>query len=279
MGADDGKLLYRDWLTPAENGPLLYVSSPTGNGEMVCAMEYDYYLDATAKPHFNTPYFLSFYDGSGYDRYSSDYDGIEMFPYASLEQLFLGKAYPHTGIIPDLGHYPGMGSSGQIRYTWPEHPENNRTWNVVVRCYLQPYCNPTTERGTGKKLYVIEASYEIFIFTYPDSYDVSSGIPLPEDPNTHNTLTFRQIVDITMNWNYTDWTETKSGTGTWYYLSRYVGRDIKRGFHWAYRKKGYGKVMPLNTASRQWAIDQGLIGSQTSLEEMLQTPGTLKVSI
>ena len=129
MGADDGKLLYRGWNTP-EN--LLYASSPTGNGELVYAKEYEYSVLLLTMPNYNNPFF-SWYNGynPGSDYDTPFLDGLPLYDSTGLNTPHsLGYAYPHLGAIP----YPvGTGPllSGVMRYgtiTYhpnPGHPEDD----------------------------------------------------------------------------------------------------------------------------------------------------------
>ena len=273
MGYYDGKLLYRGWLSAqADNGPLLFASSPTGNGELVCAKEYLYYFNGTS-PSYNTPFYRSDYDGTGWGEwYSSDFDGEVMFDSSSLLSVAMDLAYPSRGILPiAYGGTKGTFRTGKIYFNKPDEED---VWDAIVVPFLVQSCyDHIVDTDTGKKLYVFFPKFEIYTFTYPSQKEIEEeGKTPPEDPQTGRVLTFQEVVQVVQTWGYEDWAHGTLWRG-------YINDDERGAVCWNWRKKGYGTTMPMNTASFNWVVNQRLMGQSIANWTLLQTPGTYEIFI
>ena len=285
-GVDDGKLLYRDWLTSPNNGPLLHVSPPTGDGEMVCAMEREYYLNFTSVPDYNNPYY-AYYDGTNYyTGYTTSFDGLPMYTAQSLLSVYVGNAYPHRGIIPFPDTIPnvscvtGIFRSGKVFYHDPNYPQDDDEWPCTIRPFLNLWAGLNyTEVGTGKKLFLLEPTHAIYMFVYPSDSEIQHGTPRPQDPDTFEYYSFQDIVNITQNWTWSEWADTYNHSGRWWTWDAYVSQIYRKTIGWNYRVKGYGTVLPTNAATPTWLSANHIYTYADANAALLQNQGSFNISI
>ena len=285
MGEYDGRHLYRDWLSVrADNGPLLYVSSPTGNGEMVCAMEYQYYFNCTSFPTFNNPYY-SWYDGqTGYawwECYSTPLDGATMFEGSSLLSVKMDLGYPHNGWIPVGDTAPaGIFRKTTLKYTHPSDPDYDDEWKIISRPFMTQGEVPWAEEdGTGKKLFVFEPRIHQYLFIYPSENDIADGDSYPTNPDTGLSMTFDQVADVIRDWDYNDWANADHGRYSYGIWAHYIGDDYKDCVGWNYRKKGYGTMVQFTPATSAWIRTNLHTHPDTINERLLQNQGSYEMFI